>query len=139
LLSSENDVPGVVRAACQQIEPREAIVAGGDLPNPESQNSLTSIINRALAEHYMWGSECDGWHLVKTGELSVIEERMPASATEVRHYHKRSRQFFYVLSGELTMEVEHHEFVLRAGDGLEVKPGQNHQAMNRGPQDTRCW
>jgi mannose-6-phosphate isomerase-like protein (cupin superfamily) len=107
------------------------------LEHSQSENRPTSLINRTCAEHYTWGRVSDGWHLVKTAELSVIEERMPASATEVRHYHKRARQFFFVLSGELTMEVEHHQFVLRAGDGLEVKPGQNHQATNRGPSETR--
>ena len=33
-------------------------------------------INRQTAEHYVWGSDCDGWHLVKQPELTVIEERM---------------------------------------------------------------
>jgi mannose-6-phosphate isomerase-like protein (cupin superfamily) len=30
------------------------------------------------------------------------------------------------------MEVEHHNFVLRAGQGVEIAPGQQHQAINRG-------
>jgi mannose-6-phosphate isomerase-like protein (cupin superfamily) len=88
------------------------------------------IISTKSAEHYKWGADCDGWHLVKTGELSVIEERMPPRASETRHSHVRSRQFFYVLEGELTMEVEHHVFVVRAGEGIEVSPGQQHQAQN---------
>ena len=29
------------------------------------------------SEHYKWGDNCSGWHLVKTQSLSVIEELMP--------------------------------------------------------------
>jgi mannose-6-phosphate isomerase-like protein (cupin superfamily) len=95
------------------------------------------IINTKSAEHYTWGSNCDGWHLVKTSELSVIEELMPPGTRETRHSHVRSRQFFYVLEGELSMEVEHHEFVLEAGEGIEVSPGQQHQAFNKGARPLR--
>ena len=101
----------------------------------------TQIISTKSAEHYKWGgpqgTDCDGWHLVKTAELSVIEELMPARASEVRHHHVRARQFFYVLEGELTLEVEHHDFVLHAGEGLEIAPGQQHQAINRSAKSTR--
>src|SRR5580692_4516703 len=97
--------------------------------------STMQAISRATAEHYLWGSpqspKCDGWHLLRTPELSIIEEMMPAGASEVRHSHARARQFFFVLEGELILEVEHHEFVLRAGQGLEISPGQAHQAMNK--------
>ena len=95
----------------------------------------TRIVDTANSEHYKWGgtsaTDCDGWHLVKTDDLSVIEERMPPGTREERHAHGRSRQFFFVLEGELTMEVEHHDFVVGAGRGIEVGPGQAHQATNR--------
>lgn len=88
-------------------------------------------ISTDTAERYTWGQGCDGWHLVRTAELSVIEERMPPGTSEVRHYHVRARQFFYVLEGELTMEVEGAVHTLRAGEGVEIAPGQAHQAFNR--------
>jgi quercetin dioxygenase-like cupin family protein len=93
------------------------------------------IVSKQNAEHYVWGAACDGWHLVKQPELSVIEERMPPGTSEVRHYHVHSRQFFYCLNGELTLEVEHHEYILRFGEGIEIRPGQRHQAMNRSHAD----
>jgi mannose-6-phosphate isomerase-like protein (cupin superfamily) len=93
------------------------------------------IISIKSAQHYKWGgptgTDCDGWHLVKTPELSVIEELMPPGTSEVRHSHVHARQFFFVLEGELTLEVEYHDFVLRAGEGLDISPGQRHQALNR--------
>ena len=95
------------------------------------------IVSTENAEHYIWGDNCDGWHLVKTPDLSIIEERMPPGTSEVRHHHVRARQFFYVLEGELTMEVEHHSFDLKAGEGIEVSPGQSHQALNRSQAPVR--
>jgi mannose-6-phosphate isomerase-like protein (cupin superfamily) len=93
------------------------------------------IISAKSAEHYKWGgpqaADCDGWRLVKTPELSIIEELMPPGTSEARHAHRHSRQFFYVLEGELTLEVEHRDFVLQAGEGLEIFPGQQHQALNK--------
>jgi mannose-6-phosphate isomerase-like protein (cupin superfamily) len=101
----------------------------------------TRIINTQSAEHYKWGGphgfDCDGWHLVKAPEISVIEELMPPATSEARHSHAHARQFFYVLEGELTLEVEHSDFVLHPGDGLEISPGQRHQAMNRSAKPVR--
>lgn len=64
-----------------------------------------SPVQKDGAEHYVWGEVNDGWHLVKRDDLSVIEERIQPGAAEVRHYHQKARQFFYVLAGELTMEA----------------------------------
>jgi mannose-6-phosphate isomerase-like protein (cupin superfamily) len=94
-------------------------------------------ISTANAEHYTWGGNCDGWYLVRTAELNIIEESMPAGAFETRHSHVHARQFFYVLEGELTMEIEREEFWLRVGEGIEVAPGKAHQAKNRSTKATR--
>ena len=88
------------------------------------------MISIQTAEHYTWGQGCDGWHLVRTPELSVIQELMPDGASEVRHLHGRARQFFFVLSGRLTIEIEGTRYELCAGEGLEVPPGSAHQAVN---------
>jgi mannose-6-phosphate isomerase-like protein (cupin superfamily) len=94
-------------------------------------------INCANASHYSWGESCDGWILSGDPTLSVIEERMPAAATEVRHYHLSARQFFYLLSGALEMEIEGETHRLNPGDGIEVAPKQRHCASNPGLQDNR--
>jgi len=59
--------------------------------------------------------------------------RAPRSA----HHHERARQFFYVLEGELTMVLGTGESVMHRGEGLEIAPGEVHQAVNRGPQPVR--
>ncbi|WP_028547559.1 cupin domain-containing protein [Paenibacillus sp. UNC451MF] len=87
------------------------------------------------AEHYIWGEVCDGWHLVKREELSVIHERMPAGAAEVRHYHVHARQFFFVLSGIAELELDGESVMLQAQEGLEVPPGIPHQMKNTTDKD----
>ena len=98
---------------------------------------MSAPISRENAEHYTWGEVCDGWHLVRSENLSVIEEQMPPGAQEQRHFHTRSRQFFYVLSGELTMEVAGVHHLLTAGQGLEISPGEPHQALNQAVREVR--
>ncbi len=80
---------------------------------------LISIEN---AEHYLWGEVCDGWHLFKREEMSIIQERVPAGGAEVMHYHEKARQFFYILEGEATMVFEDHEIILTKGQGIEIAP-----------------
>ena len=102
--------------------------------------SARESISSASGEHYTWGPAghpCDGWHLVRTAGLSVILERMPPGAHEVRHYHNRARQFFFVLEGELTIEIEGDEFALGREQGIEVAPEVLHQAFNRSSKDVR--
>ena len=93
---------------------------------------LISIEN---AEHYIWGVNCDGWHLLKHDDMSVIQERVPAGDAEVMHYHERARQFFYVLEGEGTMSFEDHEVILQKGQGLEIAPMTKHQFRNNSQAD----
>jgi quercetin dioxygenase-like cupin family protein len=100
-----------------------------------------NVVSKVNASHYKWGgpagTDCDGWHLVRTPELSIIEEAMPAGTRETRHHHRRARQFFYVIEGELTLEIEQQSTTLHAGEGIEIAPGQAHQAINRSRANTR--
>jgi uncharacterized cupin superfamily protein len=93
---------------------------------------MAGPISKATAPHYVWGGVCDGWRLANQPGLSVIEERVPGGGSEARHYHKLARQFFYVLTGEATLEVEGVEHSLPTGSGLEVTPGERHRFMNKG-------
>lgn len=94
-------------------------------------------ISASSAEHYEWGAGCDGWRLAKTATLSVIEERMPPGTAEVRHWHARATQFFYVLHGVLSMEVEDVMHDIGANEGIEIPTGTAHQARNTSGGDVR--
>ena len=88
-------------------------------------------IDRSNSEHYFWGAGCDGWHLLKRDDLSIITERVPPDANEQRHYHVHSRQFFYILTGEAVIEIDGETHFLRAKQGIEVLPGVAHQFKNQ--------
>ncbi|MGA6984001.1 MAG: cupin domain-containing protein [Candidatus Sulfotelmatobacter sp.] len=104
------------------------------MPNDATHPGLVS---RGNAEHYRWGGDCDGWRLVNDENLSIIEERMPSGSSEVRHYHKKAQQFFFVLSGEVMMEVEGHNTLVCAGSGIRVFPGARHQISNLSSAEVR--
>jgi mannose-6-phosphate isomerase-like protein (cupin superfamily) len=93
------------------------------------------MISKRTAEHYRWGGTCDGWRLVHQPELSVIHERMPPGTRETPHHHARARQFFFVLTGALTLDVDGAVEVIHAGEGLEIAPGARHQARNDAGDD----
>ena len=99
------------------------------------ENQPGRISNTHNTEHYTWGEACDGWHFLKTGNLSVIRERMPKDRAEKLHYHEKSEQFFYILSGEATFEVETVKYIVRAGEGISIKPGEKHQVSNNAGSD----
>jgi mannose-6-phosphate isomerase-like protein (cupin superfamily) len=93
---------------------------------------LTTLEN---ADHYLWGDKCDGWHLLKSESLSIIYERMPPGTQEARHVHNKAQQFFFVLEGEATMELDGKEFVIREREGIHVAAGKPHQMFNRSQAD----
>jgi len=94
------------------------------------KNAGRGAVSRDNAEHYRWGDDCDAWYLVKDPQLHVIEEVMPAGAAEIRHHHKQAQQFFFILSGEVLMEIEGQTTLVPAGSGIRVLPGERHQIRN---------
>ena len=90
----------------------------------------SEISSAATAEHYGWGDGCDAWYLVKNDRLHIIQETMPPGTTETRHLHHKAQQFFFVLKGEATLEVDGHVLLLREHQGTRVPPGVAHQMQN---------
>jgi mannose-6-phosphate isomerase-like protein (cupin superfamily) len=93
------------------------------------------VVDRTSAEHYVWGEICDGWRLVQREDLTVIAERVPPGGREIRHFHARARQFFYILSGHAVMEADGEQIALSEGQGLEMPPGIPHQFINESTED----
>ncbi len=94
-------------------------------------------INTASAEHYTWGTNCAGWRLVQSPELSVIEECMPPGTNEVLHFHHKADQFFYVLSGEAQMELEGQAITIKARSGIFIAHGTRHRIRNVSGEDVQ--
>lgn len=93
------------------------------------------VVSLQNSEHYIWGQVCEGWHLLKRGEMSIIQERVPAGGAEVMHYHRAARQFFYILEGEGIMILEDRLVVLQKGQGLEIAPEVPHRFLNQSDGD----
>ncbi|HRY00745.1 MAG: cupin domain-containing protein [Rhodanobacteraceae bacterium] len=88
------------------------------------------VLDSSNAPHYRWGADCDGWRLLDEPGLSVIEEQVPPGAAEQRHHHATSRQFFYVLDGVATLEIDGTVLRIAVGQGAQVAPGQRHRLSN---------
>lgn len=110
--------------------PRSANPRLAKASSSASETSQPVVISRENAEHYRWGTDCDAWYLVNHEQLSVIEEVMPPGAAEIRHHHEKAQQFFYILSGEVLMEIDGETLLVGAGCGVRVLPGKRHQIRN---------
>jgi len=104
--------------------------SSGKVTSGQPDSGMPTPVSRENAEHYRWGHECDAWYLVNDDQLSVIEEFMPPGSAEIRHHHTKAQQFFYIVSGEVLMEVEGKTMLLPAGSGIRVLPGTRHQIRN---------
>jgi len=85
--------------------------------------------------HYVWGSGCDGWNLLASDGLSVKQERMPPSTVEKLHYHQHAQQFFFILTGTATFEVEGEIIHVKSGEGLHIEAMKKHRISNQTAED----
>lgn len=92
-------------------------------------------IYKDIAQHYQWGDNCDGWYLENEQDRSVIQERMPAGTSESRHVHHQAKQFFFILSGSVMMEMEGTIHELKVHEGITVLPGVRHRISNESVED----
>jgi mannose-6-phosphate isomerase-like protein (cupin superfamily) len=58
---------------------------------------------------------------------SLSEASLPAGCETERHYHKRSEELYYVLSGKGIMEIEGETREVAPGDAILIPPGAWHQ------------
>jgi len=99
------------------------------------EKELFEIVDTVNAEHYEWGDKCDGWHFVKTDSLSVIRETMPHRTKEALHYHDKAQQFFYILSGIATFEINGLVYNVGQNKGICIKPRIKHRISNNSKTD----
>jgi mannose-6-phosphate isomerase-like protein (cupin superfamily) len=98
----------------------------------------TIIVSDAKPLHqYKWGNDCDAYVLVDEPQLNVKLEQMPAGTSELMHFHATTQQFFYVMSGEATMEIDKEEVHLKKSEGVLIKPGAVHRIINTGKETLR--
>jgi uncharacterized cupin superfamily protein len=61
----------------------------------------------------------------------------PGSASALRHWHENEDEFIYMLEGELVLQENDGETVLKPGDaaGFKANSGNGHCLINRGNRD----
>ena len=55
---------------------------------------------------------------------------MPPGTEEALHFHHKSQQFFYILTGTATFEIEGATIKVDANEGIHIKPNQQHKIKN---------
>ncbi|MBH5317676.1 cupin domain-containing protein [Paenibacillus sp. GSMTC-2017] len=88
-------------------------------------------INKESVAHYKWGLNCDGWRFLNRDNLSIIHEKMPPGTYEEKHFHQISWQFFYILIGQATIELNGERYELNPFEGIEIPPETPHQIFNK--------
>lgn len=68
--------------------------------------------------------------MVSNDDLSVIRETMPPGSSEQLHYHEKAQQFFYILNGNATFEIDGIVFEAEGGEGIQIMPGSRHRIRN---------
>jgi mannose-6-phosphate isomerase-like protein (cupin superfamily) len=81
-------------------------------------------------QQYRWGNDCDGWNFVNDSSMTVKQERMPAGASETLHYHQHAQQFFFILDGEASFEIEDRIIIVKEQEGIHIRAGQKHRIIN---------
>lgn len=60
---------------------------------------------------------------------------MPPDTAEQLHYHEKASQFFFILKGRATFNINGIVSVLKPEQGIEIKPGQHHFISNKEGSD----
>ena len=92
------------------------------------------MISKRNAPSFTWRDVCEGWTLLDTANLHVIQERMPPATCELLHVHTHVRQLYFVLEGEAAIDFDDRTQLLRAGDALAIEPLRPHRMTNRSQQ-----
>ena len=58
---------------------------------------------------------------------SLAEASIPAGNSTDRHYHKKSEEFYFLLEGKGTMEIDGESRPVAPGDAILIPPGAWHQ------------
>ena len=63
---------------------------------------------------------------------SLAEARLAPGQSTTPHYHPRTEEIYYILSGMGEMRIGDEVRMVGAGDAIAIPPGQVHQLINRG-------
>ncbi len=68
---------------------------------------------------------------------SLAEAHVPAGGATQRHYHRLSEEFYFMLEGRATMEIDGERREAGPGDAILIPAGAWHQISATGGEDLR--
>ncbi len=69
---------------------------------------------------------------------SLAEATVPVGKPTERHYHKLSEEFYFILEGQGTMEIDGDTREVSPGDAILIPPGAWHQITASQPLRFLC-
>src|SRR5439155_13242543 len=68
---------------------------------------------------------------------SLAEARLPVGSSTQEHYHARTEEIYFILTGTGRMRIEGELAEVKAGDAIAIPPGKKHKLWNTGPEVLR--
>ncbi len=97
--------------------------------------AIPTKVTKNSAEQYHWGTKGTGWLFHGSKEITIVEEKIAPGIKEIRHYHEQASQYFYIISGTGTFEINEESIMIGKGEFIEVSPGMVHQLKNESTED----
>lgn len=70
----------------------------------------------------------------KARNQSLAEATLAPGGETAEHYHPRTEELYYFVSGTGQMRLGEEEAAVRAGDCVVIAPGTRHKLFNPGPE-----
>lgn len=68
---------------------------------------------------------------------SLAEARLPMGGATTPHYHSRTEEIYYILSGRGLMKIGEHQQHVGVGDAIAIPPGAIHTILNTGEEELK--
>ncbi len=66
---------------------------------------------------------------------SIAEVRIPSGESVLEHFHEKTEEVYYILSGRGQMHLEGETETVGSGDAIIILPGQRHKIANHCKED----
>jgi len=65
---------------------------------------------------------------------SLAEARLPPGHSTTPHYHPKTEEIYYIISGHARMRIESETESVGPGDAIAIPPGLTHEITNTGQE-----
>lgn len=94
------------------------------------KSEISTIVNQQNIQKNNWADGCYSWHYLNQNPLSIKREEMAPNTSEKLHYHNIAQQFFYMLEGAASLEINQQAMTLHKGEGIHIPSKTAHKISN---------